>query len=126
MRNYSTNTYDYVEKSTGIHVVKAATIYEGKTVYALAKCDPEDNFDLEFGKKLALKRLDQKIALKRAAHSKEFIRFCEKNLEFIEVERKRLRKTIEDAKTARLDRLVEANMYNREINEMLDSVGEDK
>ena len=126
MRNYSTHTYDYVEKSTGIHVVKAVTIYEGKAVYALAKCDPNDNFDLEFGKKLALKRLDQKIALKRAAHSKEFVRFCERNLEFVELERKRLRKMIEDAKTARLDRLVEANMLDKEIKEMLDSVGENK
>ena len=126
MRNYSTHTYDYVEKSTGIHVVKAVTIYEGKAVYALAKCDPNDNFDLEFGKKLALKRLDQKIALKRTAHSKEFVRFCERNLEFVELERKRLRKMIEDAKTARLDRLVEANMLDKEIKEMLDSVGENK
>ena len=33
---------------------------------------------------------------------------------------------IEDAKTARLDRLVEANMYDKEINEMLDSIGENK
>lgn len=126
MRNYSTHTYDYTKKSTGIHVVKAVTLYEGKAVYALAKCDPNDNFDIEFGKKLALKRLDQKIALKRAAHSKEFIRFCEKNLEFIEAERKRLRKVIEKAKTARLDRLVEANTCDKEINEMLDSMGENK
>jgi hypothetical protein len=126
MRNYETHIYDYVEKSTGIHVVKAVTLYEGKAVYAIAKCDPNDNFDLEFGKKLAIKRLDQKIAFKRAAHSKEFIRFCEKNLEFIEAERKRLRKVIEKAKVARLDRLVEANTCDKEINEMLDSRGENK
>ena len=51
-KNYDVKVFDYVEKATGAHIVKAVTTYEGKAVYAFAKCDPEDTFDYEFGKNL--------------------------------------------------------------------------
>ena len=121
MRNHKTHTYDYIEKTTGIHVVKAVTIYEGKAVYALAKCDPADNFNLDFGKKLAEKRLALKIAQKRAAHNKEFAKFCRLDLEHIEQYKKRLKKMLTSAEVAYGNRMVEVDQLENEIAGMLTS-----
>ena len=116
MRNYETNVYDYVEN--GIHIVKAVTTYEGKSVYAYAKCDPNDNFDLEFGTKLALKRLDLKIAFKRAVHNKEYAKYCRLDLERLEQYKKRLNKTIKSAEISYSNRMVEVNQLESEIEKM--------
>lgn len=45
--------------------VIAVSQYAGKRVKGYAKCDPQDEFDLEIGKKLAKLRCDEKIAEKR-------------------------------------------------------------
>ena len=116
------HVYNYVEKNTGIQVVKAVTIYEGKAVYAQAKCDPNDSFDLDFGTKLALKRLELKIAQKRAAHSKEYARLCQIDLEHVEHYKRRLKKTIERTNIAYGDRLVEINKLENAIEEMLNNL----
>ena len=122
MRNYETNVYTYVEN--GINVIKAVTTYEGKAVYAYAKCDPADSFDIEFGTKLALKRLDQKIALKRAAHNKEFAKLCRLDLEQIEHYKKRLKKALASAEVSYGNRMVEAKQLNDEIQAMLININE--
>lgn len=41
------------------------TFYAGKTVKGVSKRHPDDEFDLEGGKKLARARCDAKVALKR-------------------------------------------------------------
>jgi hypothetical protein len=119
MRNYETMVYNYVEQGTGIKVVKAVTTYEGKAVYAYAKCDPADAFDLDFGTQLALRRLDIKIAQKRAAHAKEYARNCRLALEQAEHYVRRLRKIIRHAEVAYSDRMVEVNQLEKEISKML-------
>ena len=43
-------------------VVVAVTTYHQKKVRGIAKCNPEDVFDLEKGKKLAKARCDAKVA----------------------------------------------------------------
>lgn len=45
--------------------VIAVSTYAGRNVKGIAKCDPEDEFDLESGKELAAARCNQKIAMKR-------------------------------------------------------------
>jgi hypothetical protein len=122
MRNYATNVYDYVDKKTGAHIVKAITMYAGKTVSAYAKCDPKDVFDLEFGKKVALKRLDIKIAQKRYASMKTSAKYCRMNLEYINMEKRRLTKVIENAESAALDRKVDIKNYEAELAEMFKSL----
>ena len=122
MRNYATKTYDYIDKKTGAHIVKATTMYAGKTVSEYAKCDPNDVFDLEFGKQVALKRLDIKIAKKRAASMKAYTKFCQTNLEWIEIEARRTRKALERAKVASSDRMAEAKELEAELAEMLASI----
>lgn len=45
--------------------VIAVSSYAGKTVKGVAKCSPEDTFDVEKGKQLAAARCNAKIAEKR-------------------------------------------------------------
>jgi len=122
MRNYETKVYNYVDKKTGKQIVKAVTMYAGKSISAVAKCDPQDVFDLDFGAKLALLRLDQKIALKRAASMKAYAKFCEMNLEFIENEKRRVKNALERAQVAASDRLVDAKQYEDEIKALLSDI----
>lgn len=122
MRNYETKVYNYVDKKTGQQVVKAITMYAGKSVSAVAKCDPQDTFDLEFGTKLAMLRLDQKIALKRAASMKAYAKFCEMNLELVEIEKRRTKNALQRAEVSYSDRMVEAKQYADEIKAMLANI----
>ena len=121
MRNYVTNLYEYTDKKTGAHVVKATTMYAGKTVSAFAKCDPRDNFDPNFGAELALKRLDLKIAQKRQASMIAYAKFCKMNLEFIEPEKRRIKKAMERAEIAALDRKLEIKEFEADLAELLAS-----
>ena len=123
MRNYETKTFDYIDKKTGAHIVKAETMYAGKPISAFAKCDPNDTFSLEFGKAVALKRLDHKIALKRAASMKEYAKFCRMNLEFLEIEKRRIKGALQRAEVAYSDRMVEASDLSIEIAKMLSELG---
>jgi hypothetical protein len=122
MRNYETKIFDYIDQKTGAHVVKATTMYNGKTVSAYSKCDPNDDFDLKFGTDVALKRLDIKIAKKRQASMIAYAKFCKMNLEFIEIEKCRVKKALERAEVAALDRKVEANKLETELAEMLANI----
>lgn len=122
MRNYETKIFNYIDKNTGAHVVKAATMYAGKTVSAFSKCDPSDTFDLEFGTKVALKRLDIKIAQKRQASMKQYADFCRSNLELIKYEKRRVKKALVRAEVAAKDREVELNTLQTELNELLSNI----
>ena len=53
------------------NVVIAITTYAGKTVKAYAKCHSDDQFNVEFGEKLAQARCNVKVAKKRAARAKK-------------------------------------------------------
>lgn len=122
MRNYETKIYDYIDKKTGAHIVKATTMYDGKTVSAYSKCDPNDVFDYEFGTAVALKRLDIKIAQKRQASMIAYAKFCKMNLEFIEIEKRRIKKAMERAEVAAFDRKVEAKELEAELTELLNNI----
>ena len=60
MKNYN---YKYVV-IPGEKVIAIST-YAGRTVKGVAKCHPNDEFDVEFGKKLAAARCNEKITYKR-------------------------------------------------------------
>lgn len=55
--------------------VIAVSSYAGKSVRGIAKCSPNDEFDVEFGKKLATARCDFKVAELR------YKRACKRNKE---------------------------------------------
>ena len=65
--------FGYDEKnpdgSVRCHCVKAISTYAGKTVAGYAKCHPEDEWDWEKGKALAIARCAAKIAKKRMARA---------------------------------------------------------
>lgn len=60
------NNYKYIETP---NKVIALSTYAGKTVRGIAKCHPNDTFDVEFGRKLAAARCNAKIAAKREANA---------------------------------------------------------
>ena len=57
--------------------VIAVSTYAGKTVRGIAICSPEDKFDIEFGKKLAAARCNEKVAEKRLHDIKAEIESCQ-------------------------------------------------
>ena len=61
------NNYKYIETP---NKVIALSTYAGKTVRGVAKCHPNDTFDVEFGRKLAAARCNAKIAAKRMTNAR--------------------------------------------------------
>ena len=61
--NYKIYTHD--------NEVIAVTSFARRPVRSIAKCDPRDTFDVEFGKALAIARCDVKVADKRLAAAKK-------------------------------------------------------
>ena len=62
MTNYPMKKYKFF---TGKNKVIAVSTYEGKPVRGVAKCSPEDTFDMNKGRELAAARCNEKIAEKR-------------------------------------------------------------
>lgn len=60
---------DYIDKSTGRHVVLALSTYCGRTVKGSAVCSLDDTFDLAVGKSLAAKRCALKVARLRKSRA---------------------------------------------------------
>lgn len=61
--NYGEKYHFYHNADTG--TIVCTTLYKGQMVRGIAKCSPEDNFDIEVGKKLAYLRCKQKFAQKK-------------------------------------------------------------
>ena len=62
--------YNYVVVPEKKKVVAYST-YAGQSVRGVAKCAPDDEFDVEFGKKLAAARCNVKVARKRLKRALE-------------------------------------------------------
>lgn len=60
--------------------VIAISTYAGKTVKGIAKCDPRDGFDADFGEDLAIARCAAKIAIKRQKRAQKCLAVAEANL----------------------------------------------
>lgn len=82
------------------NMVVALSSYAGRTVRGVAKCDPNDNFDVEKGKKLAAARCNERVCRKRLQrasarfeHSAEAMQYWKNNTE-------KMSKYFEDASTA--------------------------
>lgn len=63
MFEYPYEKYHYF--SDGRTKVVALSTYAGKPIRGIAKCDPQDKFNAEVGRKLAAARCNYKIAVKR-------------------------------------------------------------
>ena len=56
-------------------VVVALSSFAGETVRGVARCSPNDTFDVELGKKLAVARCDYKIACKKVDRAFQMVDF---------------------------------------------------
>lgn len=64
--------YKYATDSS--NTVIAISTYAGKLVKGVAKCDPNDNFSYDYGRKLAKARCDAKISKKRYKNANNRLR----------------------------------------------------
>ena len=64
--------YAMYRDKRNVRCIVCISHYAGKPVKGIAKCDPVDPYDEEYGKRLAKARCDQKVAEKRTqrAHMK--------------------------------------------------------
>ena len=114
MKPIDIKLYTYTEPITGCKCVKAVTNYVGQNMFAIAKCDPIDEFDQEFGEKLAAMRLNIKIAKRRVALAKERAEYAAEYKEFLDKELRRVNASIRreevsvTERTADLEELVAA------------------
>ena len=67
--NYGEKYRFYYHAET--NTVVCTTMYKGQTVRGVAKCNPEDRFNLETGKKLAYLRCKKKFAHKKLCRAEK-------------------------------------------------------
>lgn len=87
--------YKYFSNGTG--EIIAISHYAGKTVRGIAKCSPQDNFDLDKGKALACARCTLKIAKKRKKRAAERIQEAKNTFQKAERELKRMHQYYADS-----------------------------
>lgn len=63
---YPLEKYKYYQAGNKVIAVSS---FAGRTVRGVAKCNPNDTFDLEKGKKLAALRCNEKVARRRFARA---------------------------------------------------------
>lgn len=105
MKPVDIKLYTYTEPITGCKCVKAVTNYVGQNMFAIAKCDPIDEFDQEFGEKLATTRLNIKIAKRRVQLAEERSAYATEYKELLEKELRRVTNTIKREEASVEERL---------------------
>lgn len=114
--------YDYIDNKSGRHVVKAVTLYRGKSVCAYAKCDPEDEFDLAIGIAISTNRLQTKLAQRKAAEEIAYAKACHESIEWLKRELKRVTESRDRAEVKAADHRVEIAQLQNELEDLLDQV----
>jgi hypothetical protein len=114
--------YTYTEPITGCKCVKAVTNYVGQTLFAIAKCDPTDEFNQEFGEKLATMRLNLKIAKRRVAFAKERAECANEYNDWLLEEQRRVRAAIKREELSIEDRTNDLNELTEAYNALLATV----
>ena len=70
--------YKYItyERNDGAHVIIALSTYAKKPVKGVAVCHPDDEFDVEKGKALAIARCNEKVAKLRLRRSEDELKMA--------------------------------------------------
>jgi hypothetical protein len=92
--------------------VIAFSSFAGKTITGVAKCDPEDTFDLDTGKKLASARCDFKVAKKRMKHAKACLEYATEAAEYWASYKEKMEAYVTDS----------AKAYDEALDELADIV----
>ena len=122
MKPVDIKLYTYTEPITGCKCVKAVTNYVGQNMFAIAKCDPIDEFDQEFGEKLATTRLNIKIAKRRIALAKERAEYAAEYKDFLEKELRRVNASIKREEASINERMEDYTKYVCEEETLVASV----
>jgi adenosylmethionine-8-amino-7-oxononanoate aminotransferase len=122
MKPINVRLYTYTDKETGCKVVKAVTSYLGQTMFATAKCDPVDEFNQEFGEKLATTRLNIKVAKLRASIAEERAAYSSEYLNYLEKEQRRVNASIVRELTNISERMAELEALEKVEEDLLASV----
>ena len=102
------NFYHNVDTRT----VVCTTMYKGQTIRGVAKCDPEDEFNLEVGKMLSYLRCKQKFACKKLKHAYQSYDEARKMVEKAINNRDKILDFVEDADYQY--EMASANLWNFE------------
>ena len=80
--------------------VNALSTYAGKCVRGVAKCAPEDKFNLEIGKQIAAAKCNEKVARKRRARAENCLNKAQVDFAKALVRLNEMKKYYTDADTA--------------------------
>ena len=78
MKHFKNPTFEF--HTDGHSKVIAVSSFAGQTVRGVAKCAPNDEFDLEYGQALAAARCAEKIARKRKARATRLLKHAKEQL----------------------------------------------
>ena len=98
--------------------VIAVTTYAGRTVRGVAVCADGDEFDIEYGKRLAAARCNYKVALKRRERATDKVFHAVEDFERADKELNKYRQYFYDASNAVIDAGNELDQVMREKAEI--------
>jgi hypothetical protein len=100
--------FEYKYKIDEEHkTIVALSTFAGKPVAGVARCAPEDTFDIEAGKKLAAARCGAKIAEKRMKYAEKCSVIAEEYAEYWNAYRAKMENYERDSAKAYLDAVAE-------------------
>lgn len=85
---------------TSKNKVVAVSTYAGRPVRGIAKCDPDDVFSLEDGKKLAAARCNDRVAEKRLKRAQKKLAESTDALIMAQRQYEKMQKYVEDAQVS--------------------------
>ena len=100
--------------------VIAVSTYCGKTVRGVAVCHPDDNFDIEIGKRIAAARCNEKIAEKRLARASNKASEAELDVMRAQQHQKEMQAYYNDAYIAYNDAAREHDMLIKSLHTKID------
>ncbi len=109
---YTDYNYRYVVTP---NKVIALSTYAGRTVRGIAKCHPNDEFNEEYGKKLAAARCNQKIAAKRYERAFRKCHFLRMAADELKVELNRAMVYLHDAAEAEKEAYLSIENLQKEL-----------
>lgn len=100
------------------HEIIAIGTYHGKIVKAKAKCNPDDEYDEDFGEKLALARLELKILNKRIKTANQRLSDLDYLIKFCEAMRNKYSEKIEQTSDNLQELISQKNICEQTIIDM--------
>ncbi len=111
-KKFSPDMYRYVENG---NTVIAISSYAGKTVKGVAKCDPNDEFNLESGKKLAAARCNEKVCKQRLRRANTLYTLIEKTVNYWQAELEKVTRYADDAREEYIEARNELSAIQEEM-----------